>query len=47
MKRFALQAESHPVEVRNVKLLDLTGCTDPDSPSYRPWYAAGAPERCE
>lgn len=44
---FALQAESHPVEFRNVRVLDLEGCTDPDSPSYRPWYVASDPERCE
>jgi hypothetical protein len=44
---FALQAESHPVEFRNVQLLDLKGCTDPASPSYRPWFAASDPERCE
>jgi hypothetical protein len=43
---FALQAESHPVEFRNVRILDLTGCTDPDSPAYRPWYVHSDPERC-
>jgi hypothetical protein len=44
---FALQAESHPVEFRNVRILDLEGCTDPDSPSFRPWFVASDPERCE
>jgi len=44
---FALQAESHPVEFRNVRLLDLTGCTDRDSPSYRPWFVNSDPDRCE
>lgn len=42
----ALQAESHPVEFRNVRVLDLVGCTDPDSPGYRPWFVASDPERC-
>jgi hypothetical protein len=44
---FALQAESHPVEFRNVRVLDLTGCTDSDSPSFRPWFVASAPGACQ
>jgi hypothetical protein len=43
---FALQAESHPVEFRNVRLLNLEGCTDESSPSYRPWFTASDPESC-
>jgi hypothetical protein len=31
----ALQAESQPVEFRNVRLLNLSGCVDPASPAYR------------
>jgi len=34
----ALQAESQPVEFKNVKLLNLSGCMDPKSPAYRPYF---------
>lgn len=34
----ALQAESQPVDFRNMELLNLVGCTDPKSKSYRPWH---------
>jgi 3-keto-disaccharide hydrolase len=43
----ALQAESHPVEFRNVRILDLVGCMERQSPSYRPWFVASDPERCK
>ncbi len=33
-----LQAESQPVEFRNVRLLNLSGCMNPDSPAYRPYF---------
>jgi hypothetical protein len=42
----ALQSESHPVELRKVELLELRGCTDPSSPSYRPYYVASDPSAC-
>ena len=34
----SLQSESHPVQFRNVTVLNLSGCTDSDDPAYRPWY---------
>jgi len=34
----ALQAESQPVEFKNVKLLNLSGCMDPKSPAYRSYF---------
>ena len=34
----ALQAESQPVEFRNVRLLNLSGCMDPSSPAYRSYF---------
>ncbi|MDA0378769.1 MAG: DUF1080 domain-containing protein [Bacteroidetes bacterium] len=34
----SLQSESHPVQFRSVRLLNLAGCMDPDDPSYRPWF---------
>ena len=41
-----LQAESQPVEFRNVRLLDLSGCGKPESPAYRPWFAHRDDSRC-
>lgn len=34
-----LQAESQPVEFRNIRLLNLSGCQDPKSPAYRAYFA--------
>ena len=34
----ALQAESQPVEFKNVRLLNLSGCMDPKSPAYRSYF---------
>jgi hypothetical protein len=42
----ALQSESHPIEFRKVELLDLVGCTDPNSSSYRSYYVRSDPSRC-
>lgn len=41
-----LQAESQPVEFRNVRLLDLSGCQDPASPAYRMYVVHADPSRC-
>jgi hypothetical protein len=41
-----LQAESQPVEFRNVRLLDLSGCGKPESPAYRRWFAHRDDSRC-
>jgi hypothetical protein len=42
----ALQAESQPVEFRNVRLLNLSGCMKPESPSYRSYFAHRDDARC-
>jgi len=34
----SLQSESHPVEFRNIRLLDLEGCMDPKANNYKPYY---------
>ena len=34
----ALQAESQPIDFRNMELLNLVGCMDPKSKSYRSGY---------
>jgi hypothetical protein len=42
----ALQAESQPVEFRNVKLLNLSGCMDPKSKAYRKYFVHRDDSRC-
>ncbi|MEJ2204492.1 MAG: DUF1080 domain-containing protein [Gemmatimonadota bacterium] len=42
----ALQSEGQEVDFRNVRLLDLKGCTDPASERYRSWFVASDPEAC-
>ena len=41
-----LQAESQPVEFRNIRLLDLSGCMDPASPAYRAYFVHRDDSRC-
>ena len=42
----SLQSESHPIQFRRVELLDLEGCMDERSPSYRPWFVEPDPAAC-
>jgi len=42
----ALQAESQPVEFRNVRLLNLSGCMDPSSPAYRTYFVHRDDSKC-
>jgi hypothetical protein len=41
-----LQAESQPVEFRNVRLLTLAGCMKPESPAYRSYFVRRDDTRC-
>jgi hypothetical protein len=41
-----LQAESQPVEFRNIRLLDLSGCMDPKSPAFRSYFGHRDDSRC-
>ncbi len=41
-----LQAESQPVEFRNIRLLNLSGCMNPASPAYRPYFVHRDDSRC-
>ncbi|TXG39165.1 3-keto-disaccharide hydrolase [Seonamhaeicola maritimus] len=43
----ALQAESHPIDFKNIKLLDLCGCMDPKAKNYKSYYVKDKPEICE
>jgi hypothetical protein len=42
----SLQAESHPVEFRKVEILNLVGCTDRKSKSFRPYFEKSDPASC-
>lgn len=43
---FSLQAESHPVQFRNIRILNLVGCKDPTAKNYKSYYVKNAPELC-
>lgn len=42
----ALQSESHPTEFRNIRLLDLTGCMDPNALNFKSYYVKSDNSRC-
>ena len=42
----ALQSESHPIQFRNIRLLNLKGCMDPENDRYRAYFVAQEPSDC-
>jgi hypothetical protein len=42
-----LQAESQPVEFRNIRLLELSGCIDKKSPAYRNYFVQRDDSKCQ
>ncbi len=42
----ALQAESHPIDFRNIELLNLVGCTDPKALNYKRYYQKSDNKAC-
>ncbi len=42
----AIQAKSHPVDFRNIEILDLKGCTDPKAKNYKPYYLKSDTSQC-
>ncbi len=42
----ALQSESHPIDFKAVRLLDLSGCMDPNATNFRPYLIASKPASC-
>lgn len=42
----ALQSESHPIDIRKVELLDLSGCMDRSARNYKRYYVKSEPARC-
>ena len=43
----ALQAESHPIDFKNIMLLDLCGCMDKKAKNYKSYYVNDDPTKCE
>jgi len=42
----ALQGESHPTEFRKVEILNLSGCMNPKSASYKSYYVHRDDSQC-
>lgn len=42
----ALQAESHPVDFKNIKLLNLVGCMDPKAKNYKSYFVKNDQSQC-
>lgn len=43
----SLQSESHPVEFKNIQILDLAGCMDPAAKNYKTYYIKSKPSDCQ
>lgn len=44
---FALQAESHPIDIRSVRILNLEGCMDENATNYKDYFIKDDPYSCE
>ncbi|MEM0991424.1 MAG: DUF1080 domain-containing protein [Bacteroidota bacterium] len=42
----ALQAESHPIDFKNIELLDLCGCMDQQAKNYKAYYVKNDEKAC-
>lgn len=42
----ALQAESHPIDFKEIELLNLCGCMDPEAKNFKTYYIKNIPEEC-
>ena len=43
----ALQAESHPIDFKNVEVLDLKGCMDPKALNYKSYFVKSDNAQCQ
>lgn len=43
----ALQAESHPIDFKNIQLLNLVGCTNPKALNYKSYYVKSDNSTCQ
>lgn len=44
---FALQGESHPTDIRSVKVLNLEGCMDETDPNFKDYLVQHNPDVCQ
>ena len=42
----ALQAESHPIDFKNIELLNLCGCMDTEAKNYKPYFVKEDNTKC-
>lgn len=42
----SLQAESHPIDFKNIHILDLCGCKDPKAKNYKSYFVKADNARC-
>jgi hypothetical protein len=42
----ALQGEGQEIDFRNIRLLNLKGCMDPEALNYKRYYVASEPTTC-
>lgn len=42
----SLQAESHPIDFKNIQLLDLCGCKDPKAKNYKSYFIKANNQQC-
>ena len=42
----SLQSESHPIQFRHIRLLNLKGCMDPEDENFRDYFVASDPSSC-
>ena len=42
----SLQSESHPVEFKSIKILNLEGCMDPTAKNYKTYFIKSKPSDC-
>jgi hypothetical protein len=42
----ALQAESHPIDFKNIKLLNLCGCMEKKAKNYKSYYIKNDLKNC-
>ena len=42
----SLQAESHPIDFKNIQLLDLCGCKDPKAKNYTSYFVKADNQQC-
>ena len=43
----SLQAESHPIDFKNIELLNLCGCMDKSAKNYRPYFVKHVENECK